>query len=52
MVVIIILGIMSITANRYRNRKFTEGNPEYDPMLATGLEDISDWENKAFRYIG
>jgi hypothetical protein len=23
-----------------------------DPMLATGLENVLDWENKAFCYIG
>jgi len=52
LVVIIILGVMFVTANRRRDRKFAEGNPEYDPKLATGLEDISDLEDKAFRYLG
>jgi LytS/YehU family sensor histidine kinase len=51
MVVIIILGIMFATANKRRDRKFVEGNQEYDPALTTGLEDVSDWENKAFRYV-
>jgi hypothetical protein len=52
MVVIIILGIMFATANKRRDQKFVEGNQEYDPALTTGLEDVSDWENKAFRYVG
>ena len=52
MVVIIILGIMFTTANKRRDRKLLEGNQEYDPTLTTGLEDVSDWENKAFRYVG
>jgi hypothetical protein len=52
MVVIIILGIMFAMANKRREQKFAEGNLEYDPELMTGLEDVSDWENKAFRYVG
>ena len=52
MVVIIILGIMFATANKRRDRKLAEGNLEYDPALTTGLEDVSDWENKGFRYVG
>ena len=50
--VIIILGIMFATANKRRDRKFAEGHQEYNPALTTGLEDVSDWENKAFRYVG
>jgi len=52
MVVIIVLGIMFATANKHRDRKFAEGSLEYDPALTTGLEDVSDWNNKAFRYVG
>jgi hypothetical protein len=50
--VIIILGTMFATANKRRDEKFAEGNLEYDPALTTGVEDVSDWENKAFRYVG
>jgi hypothetical protein len=43
---------MFMTANKRRDRKLAEGHLEYDPALATGLEDVSDWKNKAFRYVG
>jgi hypothetical protein len=52
MVVIIILGIVFATANKRRDRKLAEGNAEYDPALTAGLDDVTDWENKAFRYVG
>jgi hypothetical protein len=52
MIVIIILGFMFATANKRRDRKLAEGHLEYNPALATGLEDVSDWKNKAFRYVG
>jgi hypothetical protein len=50
--VIIILGVIFATANKLRDQKLAEGNLEYDPASTTGLEDVSDWENKGFRYIG
>ena len=49
---IIILGIIFATANKRRDQKLAEGNLEYDPVLTNGLEDVSDWENKGFRYVG
>lgn len=44
--------MMFATANKRRDQKLTEGYLEYNPNLTTGMEDLSDWENKAFRYVG
>ncbi|KAF9020481.1 MFS general substrate transporter [Hymenopellis radicata] len=49
-VIILILRVIFVTANRKRDRAVAEGRVEYDPNQ-TGLEDITDWNNPAFRYI-
>ncbi len=49
-VVILIFRFIFVRANRRRDRAVAEGKVSYDANL-TGLEDISDWKNPAFRYI-
>jgi hypothetical protein len=41
---------MFVAANKRRDKAVADGEVEYDDRL-TGLEDISDWKNPAFRYI-
>lgn len=41
---------MFIFQNKRRDRAVAEGRVEYDE-IATGLSDISDWKNPAFRYV-
>ncbi|KAF8909847.1 major facilitator superfamily domain-containing protein [Mucidula mucida] len=48
--IILVLRVIFVTANRKRDRAVAEGKVEYDPNQ-TGLEDITDWNNPAFRYI-
>ncbi|KAF9458833.1 MFS general substrate transporter [Collybia nuda] len=49
-VIILILRYMFIFQNKRRDRAVAEGRVEYDELV-TGLTDISDWKNPAFRYI-
>ncbi|KAJ6496763.1 MFS general substrate transporter [Mycena vulgaris] len=49
-VVILALRIVFVTANKKRDRAVAEGRVQYDDRV-TGLQDISDWKNPAFRYI-
>ena len=53
MVVILTLRVIFLTANKRRDRAFAEGRREYDPNPKNSyLNDVSDWKNPAFRYIG
>ena len=49
-VVILALRWVFVAANRKRDRAVAEGRVEYDERV-TGLQDISDWQNPAFRYV-
>ncbi|KAF9024585.1 MFS general substrate transporter [Hymenopellis radicata] len=49
-VIILILRYIFVRANKRRDRAEAEGKVSYDANL-TGLEDISDWKNPAFRYV-
>lgn len=49
-VIIIILRIIFVTANKRRDRAVAEGRVDYDERVSA-LEDISDWRNPAFRYV-
>lgn len=41
---------MFIFQNKRRDRAVAEGRVEYDEIV-TGLSDLSDWKNPAFRYV-
>ncbi|KAK0193417.1 MFS general substrate transporter [Armillaria mellea] len=49
-IIILILRAIFVISNKRRDRAAAEGRVEYDPNL-TGLEDITDWKNPAFRYV-
>ncbi|PBL04216.1 MFS general substrate transporter [Armillaria gallica] len=49
-IIILILRVIFVISNKRRDRAAAEGRVEYDPNL-TGLEDITDWKNPAFRYV-
>ncbi|KAJ7695062.1 major facilitator superfamily domain-containing protein [Mycena rosella] len=49
-VIILILRFVFVTANKRRDRSVAEGRVRYDERV-TGLQDISDWKNPAFRYV-
>ncbi|KAJ7173761.1 MFS general substrate transporter [Mycena filopes] len=48
--VILALRIVFSRANAKRDRAVAEGRVQYDERV-TGLQDISDWKNPAFRYV-
>ncbi|KAJ7113689.1 MFS general substrate transporter [Mycena crocata] len=48
--VIIALRIVFSRANKKRDLAVAEGRLQYDERV-TGLQDISDWKNPAFRYV-
>lgn len=47
---ILLLRVVFVIGNRRRDRAVAEGRVRYDERL-TGLDDVSDWKNPAFRYI-
>ncbi|KIY67095.1 MFS general substrate transporter [Cylindrobasidium torrendii FP15055 ss-10] len=49
-VVILVLRVIFVRANRKRDRLVAEGKLSYDASI-TGVSDISDWKNPAFRYV-
>ncbi|KAK0432253.1 MFS general substrate transporter [Armillaria borealis] len=49
-IIILILRVIFVISNKRRDRAAAEGRVEYDPNV-TGLEDITDWKNPAFRYV-
>jgi len=49
-VIIMLLRIIFVTANKRRDKALAEGHMEYDER-AFGMEDISDLKNPAFRYV-
>ncbi|KAJ7230726.1 MFS general substrate transporter, partial [Mycena pura] len=49
-VVILALRVVFSRANAKRERAVAEGRVQYDGRV-TGLQDISDWKNQAFRYV-
>ena len=49
-VVILLLRLAFVIPNKRRDKKFAEGNAEYDPNVTT-YEDMTDLENKHFRYL-
>ncbi|KAJ7035632.1 MFS general substrate transporter [Mycena alexandri] len=49
-VVILALRVVFSRANAKRDRDVAEGRVQYDDRV-TGLQDISDWKNPAFRYV-
>ncbi|KAK7021815.1 hypothetical protein VNI00_017259 [Paramarasmius palmivorus] len=49
-VVILLLRAVFVIGNKRRDKAVAEGRVEYDANR-TGLEDLSDWKNPAFRYI-
>lgn len=49
-IIILILRAIFVISNQRRDRAAAEGRVEYDPNL-TGLVDITDWKNPAFRYV-
>jgi glutathionyl-hydroquinone reductase len=48
--VILALRLVFSRANAKRDRDVAEGRVQYDERV-TGLQDISDWKNPAFRYV-
>lgn len=48
--VILCLRLCFVIPNKRRDRLFAEGEAEYDPMVQL-YDDVSDWENKHFRYV-
>ncbi|KAJ3835329.1 MFS general substrate transporter [Lentinula raphanica] len=49
-VIILILRVIFVMANRRRDRAVADGRVQYDARV-TELEDITDWKNPAFRYV-
>jgi MFS family permease len=49
-VVILILRVIFVAANRRRDQAVAEGRVQYDATELL-LEDITDWKNPAFRYV-
>jgi hypothetical protein len=48
--VILALRLVFSRANAKRDRDVADGRVAYDERV-TGLQDISDWKNPAFRYV-
>ncbi|KAJ7132142.1 MFS general substrate transporter [Mycena epipterygia] len=48
--VILALRVVFSRANKKRDQAVAEGRVQYDERL-TGLQDVSDWNNPAFRYV-
>lgn len=48
--VILALRWCFVIPNRRRDRKFAEGDLDYDPSVQT-FEDKTDWQNGHFRYV-
>lgn len=48
--VVLMMRVLFVRANRKRDRRFEEGDDSYAPNAMT-FEDITDGQNKHFRYI-
>ncbi|KAK1224120.1 hypothetical protein PQX77_012979 [Marasmius sp. AFHP31] len=49
-VVILLLRLVFVVSNKRRDKAVAEGRVVYDESR-TGVQDISDWKNPAFRYV-
>ncbi|KAL0575525.1 hypothetical protein V5O48_006448 [Marasmius crinis-equi] len=49
-VVILLLRLVFVVNNKRRDKAVAEGKVTYDDTR-TGMEDVSDWKNPAFRYV-
>ncbi|ODN94344.1 hypothetical protein L198_05201 [Cryptococcus wingfieldii CBS 7118] len=50
-IVILLLRLCFVVPNKKRNQKFEEGDEEYHPAVQI-FEDLTDKENRHFRYVG
>ncbi|KAK1234924.1 hypothetical protein PQX77_001865 [Marasmius sp. AFHP31] len=49
-VIILLLRLVFVISNKRRDKAVAEGRVVYDESR-TGVEDVSDWKNPAFRYV-
>lgn len=49
-VCILCLRLTFVIPNKRRDKLFAEGHMEYDPSVQL-YDDVTDWENKHFRYV-
>ncbi|KAG7096489.1 hypothetical protein E1B28_003919 [Marasmius oreades] len=49
-VIILILRVVLVVSNKRRDKAVAEGRVTYD-VDSSGLDDVSDWKNLAFRYV-